>query len=71
MVALSTHVKHDCSNAEVVGSRNGTGSQGDWKMIGSYQTVEHARTAVDQLTSEGIESTISMIGGLSVIARKQ
>lgn len=71
MIAVNTYVKHDCSNVDVVGSRNGTGIQGEWSMVGSYQTVEHARVAVDRLTSEGIESRISMIGGLSVIARKQ
>ena len=69
MVALSTYVKHDCCNSEIVGGRNGNGVRGDWKMFGSYQTVEHAREAVDQLTSEGIESMISMIGGLSVITK--
>jgi hypothetical protein len=72
VVALSTSttVKHDCLNSEVVGSRNGNGISGDWKMVGSYQTVEHAKEAVDQLTAAGIESKISMIGGLSVITKR-
>jgi len=70
MVALSAQVKHDCCNSDVVGGRNGNGIRGEWKMVGSYQTVEHAKEAVDQLTAEGIESMISMIGGLSVITKK-
>jgi len=70
MVALSTQVKHDCCNSDVVGDRNGNGIRGEWKMVGSYQTVEHAKEAVDQLTAEGIESMISLVGGLSVITKK-
>ena len=49
---------------------NGNGHCGAWRMVGSYPTVEQARTTANQLAADGIESTISMIGGLCVIARE-
>lgn len=52
-----------------VGNWNGTGRQGDWELIGTYPTLEHARAQVDELAQQGVESAITMIEGLCVIAR--
>ena len=52
-----------------VGNWNGTGRQGDWELVGTYPTMETARAQVEALELEGVESRISMIEGLCVIAR--
>ena len=63
---------HTNLNSELgmtVGNWNGTGRQGDWELVGTYPTMEAAREQLSQLQAEGIESRITMIEGLCVIAR--
>lgn len=52
-----------------VGNWKGTGRQGDWELVGTYPTMEIARATLDELRAEGVESAITMIEGLCVIAR--
>ena len=41
-----------------------------WCLIGNYNTVEAAEDVVRRLEAEGTVATISLLGGLSVIALK-
>ncbi len=40
-----------------------------WMLAGSFDTIESAETYLQRLRAEGIEACLSLVGGLSVIAR--
>lgn len=42
----------------------------EWRLVDHFNTVEEAERVLDQLRHEGIEAEVSLIDGLSVIARR-
>ena len=40
-----------------------------WKLVGQFSTLETAEAVLRRLRGNGVETCISMVGGLSVIAR--
>ena len=40
-----------------------------WKLVGQFSTLETAEAMIRRLRSAGVETSLSMVGGLSVIAR--
>ena len=40
-----------------------------WKLVGQYSTYEAACATVARLRAAGVESAVSMIGGMSVVQR--
>lgn len=41
-----------------------------WQLVGTFRTLESAEAVVRRLAEQQIESSICMIDGLSVIARR-
>ncbi|NQV28981.1 MAG: hypothetical protein HQ518_31890 [Rhodopirellula sp.] len=41
-----------------------------WRLVDHFNTVEDAEQAVDDLRDEGIQAQVSLIDGLSVIAKR-
>ena len=64
MVAANTEMM-----TSPIGSRSGSGRQGEWKLVGNYQTIEQAVEAADVVAKTGEEARICMIDGLSVLIR--
>ncbi len=42
----------------------------EWRLVHHVNTVEEAERVVDELRHEGVEAEVSLIDGLSVIARR-
>lgn len=42
----------------------------EWRLVDHFNTVEDAERVLDQLRHEGVEAEVSLIDGLSVIARR-
>ena len=40
-----------------------------WRLIGQFSTLESAQEAAERLRLRGVVTSVSMVGGLSVIAR--
>ncbi|MEO2034423.1 MAG: hypothetical protein ABGZ35_20300 [Planctomycetaceae bacterium] len=40
-----------------------------WSVIGRFNTIEAAEQLLDRLGRQGVEACLSLIGGLSVLAR--
>lgn len=42
----------------------------EWRLVDHFNTVEDAERVLDKLRHEGVEAEVSLIDGLSVIARR-
>jgi len=42
----------------------------EWRLVDHFNTVEDAELAVDSLRKKGIQAQVSLIDGLSVIAKR-
>ncbi len=42
----------------------------EWRLVDHFNTVENAELAVDKLRLAGVDAELSLIDGLSVIARR-
>ena len=40
-----------------------------WRLVNSFSTLENAQRLMNQLRSNGIEASLALINGVSVIAR--
>ena len=40
-----------------------------WRLVGQFATLESAQAAAERLRLRGVVTSVSMVGGLSVIAR--
>ena len=40
-----------------------------WRLVGQFATLESAQIAAERLRLRGVVTAVSMVGGLSVIAR--
>ena len=40
-----------------------------WRLVGQFSTLESAQAAAERLRLRGMVTSVSMVGGLSVIAR--
>lgn len=40
-----------------------------WRLVGQFETLESAQAAAERLRLRGAVTAVSMVGGLSVIAR--
>lgn len=42
----------------------------EWRLVDHFNTVEDAERLLDELRNEGVDAEVSLIDGLSVIARR-
>ena len=69
MVTSVAHVgTRPHSNQKTVGGRPRPVSE--WRLVDHFNTVEEAERVLDQLRHDGVEAEVSLIDGLSVIARR-